>query len=67
MWKERLFPLSIPENLFLVYPVITSTSRLTHFARVEYRSTPVHGYARLEQIHVLPVREVTVLSAIASH
>jgi hypothetical protein len=29
-------PLSIPENLFLDYPVITSTSRMTHYARVEY-------------------------------
>jgi hypothetical protein len=28
-------PLSIPEKLFLDYPVITSTSRLTHYARVE--------------------------------
>jgi hypothetical protein len=30
-------------------------------------STPVQSYARLEQIRVLPAREVTVLSAITSH
>jgi hypothetical protein len=54
-------PLSIPENLFLDYPVITSTSRLTHYAIVEY--TTQFGYARLEQIRVLPAREVAVLSA----
>jgi hypothetical protein len=38
------------------------------YARVEYTTYRVHqfGYARLVQIHVLPAREVTVLS-IASH
>jgi hypothetical protein len=46
-------PLMMPENLFFDYPVITSTSRLTHFQ---------FGYARLEQIHVLPARELTPLT-----
>jgi hypothetical protein len=60
-------PLSIPENQFLDDPVITSTSRLTHYARVEYIGVHQFEYARLEQIRVLPAREVTVLSAITSH
>jgi hypothetical protein len=46
-------PLSIPENIFLDYPVVTSTSRLTHYARVEYTiGVQQFGYARLEQIRV---------------
>jgi hypothetical protein len=47
-------PSRFPENLFLYYPVITSTSCLTHYPRVEYTTHRVHqfGYARLEQIHI---------------
>jgi hypothetical protein len=54
-------PLSITENLFLDYPVITSTSCLTHYARLEYTTHWVHQfrYARLEQIYILPALSIT--------
>jgi hypothetical protein len=49
----------IPENLFLDYPVLHSLDPLRQ-SQVQFR------YARLEQIRILPAREVTIFSAITS-